>query len=182
MSKKNTDRCSFCNKPKNEVQILISGVDGFICENCVAQAKQILDSELAHKGKSTSKIALSNNLKPKDISAFLDDYVIGQEEAKKTISVAVYNHYKRLNQTITEDDVEIEKKSSQGFESGHRSSLWKSNKVLHEKTDIVINLQAPKPLPKYLIRSHTNSEIRFEGNECKCISYIIYKIIPMIRI
>lgn len=80
------------------------------------------------------------------------------------------------------DDVEIEKKSSQGFESGHRSSLWKSNKVLHEKTDIVINLQAPKPLPKYLIRSHTNSEIRFEGNECKCISYIIYKIIPMIRI
>lgn len=80
------------------------------------------------------------------------------------------------------DDVEIEKKSSQGYEmSAHKSSLWKSNKVLHEKTDIVISLQAPKPLPKYLIRSYPNSVINFDGNECK-LAFIIIKIILMIRI
>ncbi|MEN9449370.1 MAG: ATP-dependent Clp protease ATP-binding subunit ClpX [Bacteroidota bacterium] len=158
MSKKNTDRCSFCNKPKNEVQILISGVDGFICENCVAQAKQILDSELAHKGKSTSKIALSNNLKPKDISAFLDDYVIGQEEAKKTISVAVYNHYKRLNQTITEDDVEIEK-----------SNILMVGKTGTGKTLIVKSIAKLLNVPFTIVDATVFTEAGYVGEDVESI-------------
>ena len=111
MSKKNSNKCSFCGKPKEQVQILISGVDGYICENCITQAKQIIDSEI-NPGLHTPpapKAALTKNLKPKNIKEYLDEYVIGQDEAKKVIAVAVYNHYKRLNQVIADDEVEIEK-------------------------------------------------------------------------
>src|SRR5690349_1739970 len=110
MSKKNSNKCSFCGKPKEEVQILIAGIDGYICENCITQAKQIVDTEVFHLApKPAPSVALSKNLKPKAIKEYLDDYVIGQDEAKKVIAVAVYNHYKRLNQTVQEDEVEIEK-------------------------------------------------------------------------
>ena len=110
MSKKNSNKCSFCGKTKEDVQILISGLDGFICENCIEQAKQIVDSEVSHvANKSNTSNKLTTKLKPKTIKEHLDDYVIGQDDAKKVIAVAVYNHYKRLNQTISEDDVEIEK-------------------------------------------------------------------------
>lgn len=109
MSKKNPGKCSFCGKDKDAVQILITGLDGYICESCVAQAKQIVDSELAEHPKSTATFAPSKALKPVDIKRHLDEYVIGQDEAKKVIAVAVYNHYKRLNQKIQEDEVEIEK-------------------------------------------------------------------------
>ncbi len=107
MKKENEPSCSFCNRKKREVQILISGVEGHICESCVQQAQQIIDEELFHKHKKF-QFSLPQSVKPKDIKKFLDQYVIGQDEAKKYISVAVYNHYKRLNQAKT-DEVEIEK-------------------------------------------------------------------------
>lgn len=110
MSKKNPNKCSFCGKAKEDVQILIAGIDGYICENCITQAKQIVDTEIFHlPAKAAPQVALAKNLKPRAIKEHLDEYVIGQDEAKKVISVAVYNHYKRLNQTIQDDEVEIEK-------------------------------------------------------------------------
>jgi len=104
---KKANKCSFCGNPKEAVAILIEGKDAFICENCVAQAQKIVDEALT---PNTPKFDfnLSKNTKPKEIAAFLDQYIIGQDNAKKTLSVAVYNHYKRLNQKI-DDDVEIEK-------------------------------------------------------------------------
>lgn len=108
MSKKNQNKCSFCGKPKEEVKILIAGLDGHICENCVAQAKTILDEEFFSL-KSTNKSSQLKIQKPKAIKEYLDQYVIGQDEAKKVMAVAVYNHYKRLNQPETKDEVEIEK-------------------------------------------------------------------------
>lgn len=108
MSKRNTQFCSFCGKPKNDVMILIAGMEAHICESCVGQAQQIIQEELQHQNKSQGYL-LNNNLKPKNIKAFLDDYIIGQDDAKKVISVAVYNHYKRLNHQVKDDEVEIEK-------------------------------------------------------------------------
>jgi len=107
MKKETEPTCSFCGRRKKETQILISGIEGHICENCVHQAQQIIDEELFQKHKKF-QFSLPNSVKPKDIKVFLDQYVIGQDEAKKYISVAVYNHYKRLNQSKT-DEVEIEK-------------------------------------------------------------------------
>jgi len=107
MTKPNNQKCSFCGKGKDEVQILIAGIDGHICENCVNQAELIIQEELQYH-HSDSDFKMPKVMKPKEIKAFLDEYVIGQEEAKKVISVAVYNHYKRLKQNNS-DDVEIEK-------------------------------------------------------------------------
>jgi ATP-dependent Clp protease ATP-binding subunit ClpX len=104
---KKGSKCSFCGKPKEQVAILVEGAEGFICENCVVQAQKIIDEELYQKNH-TFQFNLSKNIRPKNIAAFLDQYVIGQDEAKKVLSVAVYNHYKRLNQKL-DDDVEIEK-------------------------------------------------------------------------
>ena len=106
MKKEAEPSCSFCGRKKKETQILISGIEGHICENCVSQAQQIIDEELFQKTKKF-QYSLPNSLKPRDIATFLDQYVIGQDEAKKYLSVAVYNHYKRLNQR-KDDDVEIE--------------------------------------------------------------------------
>ena len=109
-------RCSFCGKDKSEALILIAGIEGHICEVCVEQAVDIIEEELYGNKKNAasqseaSDFHLPENLRPKDIKEYLDEYVIGQETAKKTISVAVYNHYKRLRQSAkTDDDVEIEK-------------------------------------------------------------------------
>jgi ATP-dependent Clp protease ATP-binding subunit ClpX len=111
MAKKVEDKCSFCGRRRSEVEILISGVDGQICENCIDQAKDILSEEL--NNKKASDVKLLELLKPLDIKGKLDDYVIGQDEAKKVIAVAVYNHYKRINYSLShtkkEDDVDIEK-------------------------------------------------------------------------
>ena len=105
-------RCSFCNRNKDEVRILIAGAEGHICENCVANAQEIIDQELNPAGetqKSTPSHFVPKVAKPVEIKHFLDEYVIGQDDAKKILAVAVYNHYKRLNQQVSEDDVEIEK-------------------------------------------------------------------------
>ncbi len=106
MAKKESG-CSFCGRSRNEVEMLIAGVTGHICESCVTQANSIIsEGELV---KKKSKQETINVLKPIEIKTKLDDYVIGQDDAKKTLSVAVYNHYKRLNQPPSKDDVEIEK-------------------------------------------------------------------------
>ena len=107
MSKKEAG-CSFCGRQRAEVGMLIAGVTGHICESCVSQAHTIIKEEdLGAKSDSGERIV--NVYKPKEIKAKLDDYVIGQDDAKKVLSVAVYNHYKRLNQPETKDEVEIEK-------------------------------------------------------------------------
>lgn len=109
MSKGNKDiKCSFCGSGKQDTLMLIAGLDAHICDKCVSQANQILAEELnVRKNKSTQTI--ETLLKPIEIKDHLDQYVIGQDQAKKILSVAVYNHYKRLNQKVGKDEVEIEK-------------------------------------------------------------------------
>ena len=108
MVKNNVINCSFCGRPKNEVGILIAGITGHICENCIEQAHQIVDEQF----KFEDPKALSTDfklLKPLQIKEHLDEYIIGQDEAKKVLSVAVYNHYKRLSIKGKADDLEIDK-------------------------------------------------------------------------
>ncbi len=102
------DKCSFCGRERKDTNLLIAGISGHICDSCVEQASSILEEELKKKGSfNVDDITL---LKPVEIKAFLDQYIIGQDEAKKYLSVAVYNHYKRLQQRHnTDDDIEIEK-------------------------------------------------------------------------
>ena len=101
------DKCSFCGRTKKEANLLIAGLDGHICDYCIEQAHGIVIEELG--SKSDFKLDNVNLLKPEEIKKFLDDYVSGQDDAKKYLSVAVYNHYKRLMQPKDKDDVEIEK-------------------------------------------------------------------------
>ena len=102
-------KCSFCNRDKQEVNVLIAGITGHICDGCIAQAQNIIAEELGQRERTELEGALTLQ-KPKEIKAYLDEYVIGQEEAKKVLSVAVYNHYKRLMQKAPgPDEVEIEK-------------------------------------------------------------------------
>ncbi len=105
---KKEERCSFCGRPRNETDMLISGLDAHICNYCVEQAEDIIREELkSSKNRDLSKIRLH---KPAEIKAYLDQYVIGQDEAKKILSVAVYNHFKRIDNPATRtDEVEIEK-------------------------------------------------------------------------
>lgn len=111
MAKQQILHCSFCGRSRDEVKILIAGQDGHICENCVEHAQDIIVQELANHTDIKSASPPPHKLtvkKPIEIKKFLDEYVIGQDDAKKILAVAVYNHYKRLNQKI-ENDVEIEK-------------------------------------------------------------------------
>lgn len=101
------DKCSFCGRPRSEVNLLIAGMEGFICDQCANQAFDIVNEEL--KNKSSLNLDHLEIKKPLEIKEFLDQYVIGQDEAKKHIAVAVYNHYKRLIQKEDNDGVEIEK-------------------------------------------------------------------------
>ncbi|MDY6801500.1 MAG: ATP-dependent Clp protease ATP-binding subunit ClpX [Bacteroidota bacterium] len=100
------DKCSFCGRDKKDTNLLIAGLSGHICDRCIEQAHDIVQEELRKKGDfDVNQIEL---LKPIEIKEFLDQYVIGQEEAKKYLSVAVYNHYKRLMQENKKDEEEIE--------------------------------------------------------------------------
>ncbi len=100
-------RCSFCGRDKNEALILIAGIDGHICEVCVEQANEIIAEELDHRPEEDYAYNLPEDITPEQIKNYLDEYVIGQEDAKRYIAVAVYNHYKRLR--YQQRDVEIEK-------------------------------------------------------------------------
>lgn len=107
---KNKRRCSFCGRSEDEVGFLITGVNGCICDTCSEQAYEIVQEALHQHGNSSAgNLNLKELPKPKDIKEFLDQYVIGQDDAKRYLSVAVYNHYKRLLQPKDENDVEIEK-------------------------------------------------------------------------
>tara|TARA_X000000950_G_scaffold268717_1_gene346531 strand:+ start:682 stop:1911 length:1230 start_codon:yes stop_codon:yes gene_type:complete len=99
--------CSFCGRPKPETQLLIAGLDAHICDLCITQAHGIVQEEASlEEGAEADSIELKT---PKEIKSFLDTYVIGQEASKKVLSVAVYNHYKRLIQQTSKEDVEIQK-------------------------------------------------------------------------
>lgn len=107
--------CSFCGRGENEVKLLITGLSGYICENCAHQAYEIVQSaglaedEESHNGGKDSSFKINKVPKPKDIKKYLDEYIIGQDEAKRFLSVSVYNHYKRLQQPVDDNGVEIEK-------------------------------------------------------------------------
>ena len=101
------DKCSFCGRSKRDANLLIAGISGFICDQCVDQAYKIVNEE--EKAKPEFSVDKLKLLKPTEMKNFLDQYVIGQDHAKKVLSVAVYNHYKRLNQPASTEDVEIEK-------------------------------------------------------------------------
>ncbi|MBL7700574.1 MAG: ATP-dependent Clp protease ATP-binding subunit ClpX [Chitinophagaceae bacterium] len=102
--------CSFCGRSRDEVKILIAGQEGHICENCVEHAREIIDQELMVKSESSTPSQFKLNVKkPVEIKKFLDEYVIGQDDAKRVLAVAVYNHYKRLRQKPSDGDIEIEK-------------------------------------------------------------------------
>ena len=102
-----SDKCSFCGREKEEVNLLIAGIDGHICDRCAEQAHAIIQEET--RKESAFDLKGAKLMKPQEIKAFLDQYVIGQDHAKKILSVSVYNHYKRLNQAIDDDETEIEK-------------------------------------------------------------------------
>ncbi len=110
MAKQQSIHCSFCGRGKEDVKILIAGNDSHICENCVEHAQEIVHQEVTQKNSPSNKSANSNLTvkKPMEIKKFLDEYVIGQDDAKKVLAVAVYNHYKRIQQQ-TDNSVEIEK-------------------------------------------------------------------------
>ena len=108
-SRNSKKRCSFCGRTEDEVGFLITGVNGCICDSCAEQAHEIVKEAMHHQGQGQTDLNLSELPKPKDIKEFLDQYVIGQDDAKRYLAVAVYNHYKRLLQPKDKNDVEIEK-------------------------------------------------------------------------
>ncbi|MCF6342979.1 MAG: ATP-dependent Clp protease ATP-binding subunit ClpX [Bacteroidales bacterium] len=107
MAKKKIEHCAFCGRPKSETTLLVSGMKGQICNFCIEQAKLILEEETG--GEFQAPDIKKSVLKPKEIKSFLEQYVIGQDEAKKVLAVSVYNHYKRIAQKNDENEVEIEK-------------------------------------------------------------------------
>jgi ATP-dependent Clp protease ATP-binding subunit ClpX len=114
MAKQTERKCSFCDRAESEVNILFTGMKGNICDQCIENAHHLLQEATGDntgKKKTENATGFENHkvYKPREIKDFLDQYVIGQDDAKKVLSVAIYNHYKRLTQTVNEDDVEIEK-------------------------------------------------------------------------
>jgi len=108
---KTTLHCSFCGRSRDEVKILIAGQEGHICENCVEHAREIIEQELMIRNDSTGSTSQFklNVKKPVEVKRFLDEYIIGQDDAKRVLAVAVYNHYKRLQQKPADNEIEIEK-------------------------------------------------------------------------
>ncbi|WP_207492196.1 ATP-dependent Clp protease ATP-binding subunit ClpX [Aridibaculum aurantiacum] len=109
MAKQSHLHCSFCGRSRDEVKILIAGQDGHICENCVEHAQEIIAQELQLKTESQPTSFKLTVRKPTEIKKFLDEYIIGQDDAKKVLAVAVYNHYKRLQYKQSDSEIEIEK-------------------------------------------------------------------------
>ncbi|MBO5613204.1 MAG: ATP-dependent Clp protease ATP-binding subunit ClpX [Prevotella sp.] len=115
MVKRKENHCSFCGRSESEVSVLITGVNGFICDQCIEQAYEIVQAlpgnqtEETAASKASQKPDINKVPKPQEIKDYLDQYIIGQDDAKRHLAVAVYNHYKRLAQKDDKDDVEIEK-------------------------------------------------------------------------
>ncbi|MFA5573854.1 MAG: ATP-dependent Clp protease ATP-binding subunit ClpX [Brumimicrobium sp.] len=109
MAKEKESSCSFCGRPRSQVQLLIAGISGHICDHCIIQAQAIVEEEMRTGGIEVEGAEKLKMMLPSEIKAKLDEHVIGQTSAKKTLSVAVYNHYKRLNQKVEKDEVEIDK-------------------------------------------------------------------------
>lgn len=107
--KEETVNCAFCGAGKHESQMLVAGINAHICDKCIQQANAILQGELKAKDNQAARHSGLNLLKPMEIKKYLDQYVIGQDDAKKNMAVAVYNHYKRVAQHVLEDEIEIEK-------------------------------------------------------------------------
>src|SRR5690554_2236620 len=112
--------CSFCGITKKDALMLIAGDGAFICDRCISQAGEILQEEMGQRKAKSIQAALKL-IKPQEIKKHLDEYVIGQDEAKKVMSVAVYNHYKRLNQRLDPEGIEIEKSRSEERRVGKES-------------------------------------------------------------
>lgn len=106
---KSTLHCSFCGRSRDEVKILIAGQDGHICENCVEHAREIIEQELVVRTDASNPNFKLSVKKPVEIKKFLDEYIIGQDDAKKVLAVAVYNHYKRLQYKVGDSEIEIDK-------------------------------------------------------------------------
>ena len=106
---RNKRKCSFCGRPESEVSLLITGMNGYICDSCSQQAYEIAKEAMRNSNSDAASLDLDELPKPVEIKQFLDQYIIGQDDAKRYLSVAVYNHYKRLMQKTGKDDVEIEK-------------------------------------------------------------------------
>ena len=96
-------KCSFCGRDKRETAVMIAGITGHICDRCIQQAARIVDEEMSTRLRETV-LGSVNLLKPADVKMHLDEYVIGQDEAKRSLSVAVYNHYKRISQKDVSDE------------------------------------------------------------------------------
>ena len=113
--------CSFCGRSKKDVSLMISGIHAHICDKCIVQSQQILNEETKIRNKNLSP--KFNLIKPVEMKKFIDQFVVGQNEAKKVMSVAVYNHYKRLMQKMADNEVMIEKSNiiMVGYLNGLRS-------------------------------------------------------------
>ena len=117
MAGKNKNRCSFCGRSEEEVALMLTGLHGYICDDCIRQANRILQGSMgedagkkqAAKANASDSMGMGDIPKPREIKAYLDQYVIGQDYAKRYLAVSVYNHYKRLSQPINDNGVEIEK-------------------------------------------------------------------------
>ena len=100
-------QCSFCGKTQDQVRKIVAGPDVYICDECISLCHEIIEEEFGFE--PSYSVAVTDILKPAEIKEILDTYVIGQDEAKKTLAVSVYNHYKRINSTVGNDDVELQK-------------------------------------------------------------------------
>ena len=155
MSSENELACSFCGRVKPETQILVAGLDAHICEKCISQANNIIEEE----SNKTSPSEFSLELKPpKLIKAFLDDYVIGQETAKKVISVAVYNHYKRISNQKSSDDLEI-----------HKSNLLLIGQTGTGKTLLAQTISKLLEVPLAIVDATVLTEAGYVGEDVESI-------------
>ena len=155
MSSENELACSFCGRVKPETQILVAGLDAHICEKCISQANNIIEEE----STKTSSSEFSLELKPpKLIKAFLDDYVIGQEAAKKVISVAVYNHYKRISNQKSSDDLEI-----------HKSNLLLVGQTGTGKTLLAQTISKLLEVPLAIVDATVLTEAGYVGEDVESI-------------
>ena len=133
MAKEDVLECSFCGRKKPETDLLIAGLDAHICDKCIEQAHGIVLEEIAEHNSSTLTSELIVK-KPKEIKEFLDLYMIGQDQAKRVMSVAVYNHYKRLLQPVSKDEeeVEIEKSNIILFLMNYETRLFYPSELVRE--------------------------------------------------